>query len=125
MDAADPQDVEDATTLVSSVWRGMDWNKWRRNRMTIYNIFTNNIKAAAHTVSLGEFYDKLMQRMCSSHFRDEDANAILQSGRDEKILTALREQTALVILKMRVERQPRWQAARKEKLAREEETEVR
>lgn len=104
--------VERATRLIAIIHRSIDWGAWGSKRLTYWGTLENAIKAAAYTVDLGRFLAALCQKMgiAAPGRNKEDRTAIseiLNVGKDREILTVLREQTALIVVQVRVEAEER------------------
>lgn len=98
----------DAVSLISVVWRGINWdNVGSRRRMKIYDEYANKIKSAAHTGKVSQFLEKLCEKMDSTP-AGADAPKVLEIIRgvevddlDLEILDILRSETELIVLLMR------------------------
>lgn len=99
---------EDAVSLISCCWRGIDWdNVSTRRRMKIYEEFASKIKSASATGTLSHFLEKLCQKM-DANISGTDAPKVLEIVRgiesedlDLEILDVLRSETELCVLLMR------------------------
>ena len=116
-----------AATLLQAIWRGIPRSFKERYRRTIWEQFENEIVSAAYTNNLGRFVNSLCGRLDASigttvEERDE-CERILNSGQDRPLLSLLRQETALIVLMIRVvaqERRAEWEALRAEEEALEE-----
>ncbi len=99
---------QDAVTIITSIWRGIDWESVSsRRRMKIYEEYQNKIKSAARTGKLSNFVEKLAEKM-NGTVSGADAPEVLKIVKevesydhDLEILDILRSETALLILLMR------------------------
>lgn len=100
-----------AVNLLMIIWRRIPAEYKSRYRMTIWEQFQNQIKAAAYTESLATFVNSLCFKLGSDlggNQRDRaDAEHILSAGQDRSILKILRNETVYIVLRVRVANQAR------------------
>ena len=100
---------QEAATLLMMIWRGIPADYKSKYRMTIWDQFENEIRAAAYTSDLGKFVSRLCGRLNATiGVKDEErslAEAILQTKHDREMLKLMREQTTLLVLMVRVQNQ--------------------
>lgn len=100
---------QEAATLLMMIWRGIPGDYKSRYRMTIWEQFENEIRAAAYTSDLGKFINRLCGRLNATiGIKDEErevAEHILQTTHDREMLKLMREQTTLLVLMVRVQNQ--------------------
>ena len=108
---------EMVATLLKMIWRGIPSDYKSRYRMTIWEQFENEIRAAAYTSSLGKFVSRLCLRLGATIGRTDSERAvseqILRDIDDRVALKMLREQTTLLVLMVRVDNQEKreeWKA---------------
>jgi hypothetical protein len=95
--------------LLTPLWLGLDADYKRKYSMKIWEQFQNNLLSAAYTADLGRFLQKITSRLPVqvSEANAGRVQAICESGRDDEILKAIRENTALLVLKTRVANEER------------------
>lgn len=99
---------QNAVSLVSVVWHGINFNNINsRRRMKIYEEYENKIKSASMTGKISIFLNKLCEKM-DSNISDADAPKVLEVIRgieaqdlDLELLDILRSESAYIILLMR------------------------
>jgi hypothetical protein len=99
---------QDAVTIISAVWRGIEWDSVSsRRRMKIYEEYQNKIKSATRIGKLSQFIEKLTEKIDST-ISGADMSNILRiikevetNDHDLEILDILRSETALLVLMMR------------------------
>lgn len=96
--------------LLLIVHLSMDWSVWGSKRLKYWDVFQENVAAAAYTDNLAKWLNQLCQRMSVlTPGRNEKARArleeILNSGNDRALLKLLREETQLLVLMVRVAQQ--------------------
>jgi hypothetical protein len=105
---------EQAAELLGIVWRGVPSDYKSRYRMSIWQQFEDNIRSAAYTSNLGKFLNSLCLRLSANIGRNGDdraqADAILQEADATAMLKLLREETALLVLMVRVANQKQREA---------------
>lgn len=106
---------EAATTLLSAVWRSIDFDKW--NRREIWGIFERRVKSAAvQNIGVRGFFESLKTKMkvpdLSAMLRPDDVARIVRilEMNDKGVLVELRENTALCVLRLRLEQQEKKEA---------------
>jgi len=124
MEMKSDQDMQaQAATLLKYIWRGIPAEYKSRYRMTIWQQFEDEIKAAAYTSNLASFISRLCGRFQASIGRTDAeraaAEAILRSADDKEMLKLIREQTIYLVLLVRIDNQ----AERDEWLAEHDKTE--
>lgn len=108
---------EQAADLLYALWRGASVSLKSRYRMTIWRQFEDTIRASAYTGSLGRFISEACAKLQGSIGRTTGertvAAAVLNSGEDRALLKLMREETAYLVLMVRVRAQEdreRWEA---------------
>ena len=96
-----------ATELAWALWRGMDPNYKRRYARVIWDQFQARLQGEAMATSnLGTFVNSASSKLgVLSLGRKADLPAldeILNSGQDRAVLRLLREETALIVVKIRL-----------------------
>jgi hypothetical protein len=105
-----------ATDLLGPIWRGLDAEYKRKYARSIWDQFEANVRSAAYTSKLSTWYDGLSRKL-TFMIRKDDAplvEAALRNGGDRRILKALREETALLVLMVRVANEERKEQAKAE-----------
>lgn len=104
-------------TLIRSIWDGVPRDYKSRYRLTIWDQFENEIKSAAYTSSLPVFVTRLCQRLGASLGRTPEERAVVESilkhGEDKTVLRIIREETAYLVLLVRIDNQEKrdeWKA---------------
>lgn len=114
-----------AVATIANIWSGIDWDKVTGQRsMGIWDEFSNKVKAAAMTTnSYEKFVEKLCRKMDVRSLRFKDIEEISQQ--DEKfkaaILKNFREETQIIVLKLRLNNQVRKEQREQEKARKEKE----
>lgn len=95
--------------LLIPIWQGLDPDYKRKYSMKIWDQFQNNLLSAAYTNNLSKFLQKITARLPVqiSETNTEKVRAICESSADGEILKAIRENTALLVLKVRVANEER------------------
>ncbi len=100
--------------LLHILWRNIAPDYKSRYRMTIWDQFENEIRAAAYTSSLPKFVERISLRLGSGLGRNAEERALaerLLGEMDAKdALKKLREETTLLVLTVRVENEERREA---------------
>ena len=100
---------EMAAGLLGIIFRGIPGDYKSRYRMTIWEQFENEIRSAAYTSSLAKFINLICSRLRVNLGRRADervvADEILRSADDRIMLKMLREETTMLVLMVRVERE--------------------
>lgn len=109
------EDQQAGVNLLMILHRSMDWDVWGSKRLKYWDVFQENVAAAAYTNSLAKWLDRFCQRMSVTtpgrNDGDRDAlNAILNSGHDKALLKVLRDETQLLVLSVRVAQQEKKEA---------------
>lgn len=109
---------ETAATLLKIIWRGIPADYKSRYRMTIWEQFENEIRAAAYTSSLAKFISSICSRLRvdlgKTAAERAVAEEILKTADDRTMLKMLREETTVLVLMVRVdneEKRSEWKAA--------------
>lgn len=94
--------------LLTPIWRGVPAD-YKRKYQNIWEQFESNIKSAAYTAELPKFLSKITQRLgVAIHDTDIVAmTAFLNTAPVRETLHALRDDTALLVLMVRVENEKR------------------
>lgn len=107
---------------LSEIWAQIDWDKVKGSRaLGIWDEFTAKVKSAAMTTNKYEtFVEKLCRKMDVRSLKFAMIKEISELSEDIKkqILKCFREETQIVILKLRLQNQ-----IRKEQMQREKEAE--
>lgn len=97
---------EQATDLLWTIWRGTPAEYKRRYRRNIWQQFEDRVRSAAYTSNLGKFANLLCLNLGATLGKaqiDRDtAEAVLNSGNDRELLKLLRDETALIVLMVRL-----------------------
>lgn len=116
---------EQAKILLTAIWRGIPADYKSRYRRNIWRQFEDNVRSAAYTSNLGEFVNalcsKVQAQIGKTDEEREQAEAVLNSGNDRALLKLMRNETALVVLMVRVENQQRQEEWRARDAERKEE----
>jgi len=93
--------------LAWALWRGMDSDYKRKYARVIWDQFQVRIAGEAQTTnSLSKYVNQLCSKLGVGQLGDGDElaelDAILNCGQDRAILRAMREDTALIVLKVRL-----------------------
>lgn len=94
---------EQAAELLFSIWRTIDPELKAAYKRTIWGIFESRVKVAAtQNSTLVSFAGQLCKSLQASLGRNDAeriaARSVLESGKDEQILWALRKDTAYIVL---------------------------
>lgn len=93
-----------ANDLLTPLWLGIDSDYKRKYSYSVWQQFEDNIKSAAYTSTLSKFLSIIKQRL-NIEVKSADTEkitAIINSGEDKAVLNALRGDTALLVLMVRV-----------------------
>lgn len=95
---------EIAEKLLYPLWRGIADGYKSKYARNIWEQFQNQIKSAAYTSKLSTFFDVLCRRLDIRLRKDgtQTVQTVLTSGQDRAILKTLRDETALLVLLVRV-----------------------
>ena len=97
---------EQATDLLWTVWRGIPPDYKSRYRRNIWQQFEDRVRSAAYTSNLGKFVNSLCLSLGATVGRAsidrETADKVLNSGNDAILLKLLRDETTLIVLKVRL-----------------------
>jgi hypothetical protein len=94
--------------LLTPIWRGIPAD-YKRKYLNIWEQFENNIKSAAYTDKLPKFLSRITQRLGVA-IHDADTvvmTTFLKSASARETLHALRNDTALLVLMVRVQNEKR------------------
>ena len=124
------KNVEDmAVSTISDIWSQIDWSKVVGTRaMGIWDEYTSKIKAAAMTTnSYNKFVEKLCRKMDVRSLKFKNISEISQQ--DEKfkkaVLKAFREETQVIVLKLRLNNQVRKEECEQKKAREEKEKKLK
>mgnify|MGYP000858013089 FL=1 len=124
------KNVEDmAVSTISDIWSQIDWSKVVGTRaMGIWDEYTSKIKAAAMTTnSYNKFVEKLCRKMDVRSLKFKNISEISQQ--DEKfkkaVLKAFREETQVIVLKLRLNNQVRKEEYEQKKAREEKEKKLK
>jgi len=95
--------------LLTPIWRGIPADYKSKYRQNIWQQFEDNIRSAAYTSRLATWFDTICRRL-DVQIRPEHAAQIAQlfnARLDRAILRALREETTLLVLMVRVANEER------------------
>lgn len=96
-----------AATLLKIIWRGIPADYKSRYRMTIWQQYEDEIRAAAYTSSLAKFVNTLCFHLRADIGKNEKERAvaedILRTADERQMLKMLREETTLLVLMVRVD----------------------
>ena len=102
---------QQASELLWAIWRGVHPELKSRYRRTIWEQFENTVRASAYTDNLGKFLDTLCLRMQATVglTAEERSKAmeVLDAAEPRTMLKLLREETALLVLMVRLRNQDR------------------
>lgn len=106
-----PLQYQTAVKLLIPLWRGIDPDYKRRYVRSIWDQFENNIKSAAYTSSLSGFYARLSQRLGVT-IVPADLPAVTEvlavtSDDAKRLLRQMRDETATLILFVRLDNEGR------------------
>jgi hypothetical protein len=95
--------------LLYPCWRGIAESYKVKYARSIWQQFEDNIRSAAYTSSLARFYDALVKRLGIEMRKDDVAPVarLLASGNDRAVLKALRDETTMLVLMVRVKNDER------------------
>lgn len=114
-----------SVSTLTDIWSQLDWDKITGQRaMGIWGEFSNKVKAAAMTTnSYEKFIEKLCRKMDIRSLRFKNIDEISKETEEFKkaILKAFREETQIVVLKLRLNNQIRKEQALAEKARKEKE----
>lgn len=100
-----------AVETVTDIWACIDWDKVDgRRAYGIWDEFTNKVKASARTTNSYEtFVEKLSRKMSISSIRYAGINSISEQSEEfkQEVLKLLREQTQIIVLKLRLNNEAR------------------
>ena len=104
-----------ATDLLTPLWRGISPDYKKRYVYGIWAQFEDNLRSAAYTAKLSIFLAKIIQRLGITIYVDdiEKVTAVIQCGDDKAVLKMLRDETALLVLLVRVANEERKEKAKK------------
>lgn len=112
------EEHERAADLLAAVWRGVPAAYKSRYRMSIWQQFEDQIRAAAYTNNLGKFVNSLCSKLGATVGRNgeerQQAMTVLETAEAGPLLKLMREETTLLVLMVRTKNQERrdeWEAA--------------
>lgn len=122
-----PPEYRPALTLLTPLWRGLSAEYKAKYARNIWQQFEDNIRAAAYTSRLSRFYNSICSRLEISLTAADlpDVLAGITHDDERRLLRQLREETATVVLMVRLENEARkdeWKAREAARLAAEMET---
>lgn len=97
------------TDLLTPLWQGISPDYKRQYARTIWNQLEDNIRSAAYTSQLSKFLEKITLRLNIDIRQEyvERVAAVINCGDDKAVLKSLREETALLVLLVRVANEAR------------------
>lgn len=98
-----------ANELLMPLWRGIRSDYKAKYSYSIWQQFEDNVRSAAYTSKLSHFLSKIVQRL-GIEIREIDAVSvaeIIKCAADRDILHALRDETTLLVLMVRVANEER------------------
>lgn len=104
-----PAAYRPALTLLIPLWRGLEPAYKQKYARNIWEQFESNIKAAAYTSSLSRFYNALCSRL-EIVLTASDLPAIFSGitvADERRLLRQLRDETATLVLMVRLENEAR------------------
>lgn len=103
--------------LLTPIWQGLDSDYKRKYSMKIWEQFQNNLLSAAYTNNTSKFLQKITMRLPVqiSEANAEKVKIICESENSNEILKAIRENAALLVLKVRVGNEERKEKFEKSK----------
>lgn len=114
-----------AVSTLTDIWSQIDWDKVTGQRaMGIWDEFANKVKASAMTTnSYEKFVEKLCRKMDVRSLKFKAIDEISNQSIEMKtaILKAFREETQIIVLKLRLNNQIRKEEAAAEKARQEKE----
>jgi hypothetical protein len=96
-----------AVTLAWALWRGMDADYKRKYARVVWDQFQTRLQGEAMTTAdLGQYVSSVSSKLGVAHLGEggdlEEIDAILRAGQDRPVLRALRDRTALVVVRVRL-----------------------
>jgi hypothetical protein len=114
-----------AVSTLVEIWSQIDWDKVTGQRaMGIWDEFSSKVKASAMTTnSYEKFVEKLCRKMEVRSLKFRTINEITNESEEFKkaILKAFREETQVIVLKLRLNNQIRKEQEQQEKIRKEKE----
>ena len=111
-----PPEYQTALKLLNPIWRGLDSNYKSKYARSIWQQFEDNIRSAAYASTLSRFYNQLCSRLeiqiDATGMADVQAALALQGTEARALLRHLRDETATLVLMVRIENEKRkadWQ----------------
>lgn len=111
-----PPEYQTALKLLNPIWRGLDSNYKSKYARSIWQQFEDNIRSAAYASTLSRFYNQLCSRLeiqiDATGMADVQAALALQGTEARALLRQLRDETATLVLMVRIENEKRkadWQ----------------
>jgi len=97
--------VEDAVSLLETVWQAMDWDNINgRRRMNIYNEFRDAVEESADVRNLSRYLDRLTENMSVRSLNDPEAIEIIENSDGDELLRLFRQESQYLVLKLRERR---------------------
>lgn len=114
-----------AVSTLADIWSQIDWDKVTGQRaMGIWDEFLSKVKASAMTTnSYEKFVEKLCRKMEVRSLKFRTINEITNESEEFKkaILKTFREETQVIVLKLRLNNQIRKEQEQQEKIRKEKE----
>jgi len=102
---SDEELVEDAVSLLETVWEAMDWdNIDGRRRRNIYNEFRDAVEESADVRNLSRYLDRLTENMSVRSVSDTEAIEIIENVDGDELLRLFRQESQYLVLKLRERR---------------------
>ena len=104
-----------AVTLAWALWRGMDAEYKRKYARVVWEQFQTRLQGEAQTTAdLGQYVNNVCSKLGVTRLGDGDdlveLDAILGAGQDREVLHALRDRTALIVVRVRLLNEARKEA---------------
>ena len=104
-----PTHQEIADDLLTPLWQGISPEYKSKYRRSIWQQFEDNIRSAAYTAKLSTFLSKITQRLgveiAGRHV--QQVTVLMDNAEDKAVLKMLRDETALLVLMVRVANEER------------------
>jgi len=102
MDATDM-----AVTLAWAIWRGIDPKYKMEKARVIWDQFQTRLQGEAGTTTdLARYVNSVCSKLGVAHLGDgkdlAEIDAVLSAGQDREVLNALRDRTALIVVRVRL-----------------------
>lgn len=111
-----------ASDLLTPLWQGIQSDYKAKYARTVWQQFENQIKSAAYTEKLSLFLSRITERLNISIGESHTVKvaAFIQCGDDKMVLKMLRDDTALLVLLVRVANEERREKTAKAKFLRKQ-----